>query len=88
MLLAVLFVLGVANFAMHKAVIASHHPALESLPELFRRDGGRFTLVFEFVVLLAAMLLTANGWPGTAWFYATYSVFNAVAAWLMLSDRV
>lgn len=88
MLLAVLFCLGIANFALHKAVIESGHPAIETLPEVLRKNGGRLSLSFEFAVILAAMLLATHGWPGIAWLYSAYSLFNGVAAWLILGRRI
>ena len=88
MVLALLFALGVANFAIHKAVLESGHPFLDSLPRLFRRGGGRMSLFFEFMVLLAAMLMTSNGWPGTAVLYLIYSLLNFVTGWMLLDGRI
>lgn len=79
--------LGAANFAMHKAVLESRHPALGAMPGLVRKFGGRATLGLEFLVLLAALLLAANGFPGWGWAYAGYTALNALAAWLILSRR-
>ena len=88
MLIVVLFLLGVANFALHKAVLDSGHPMLDALPSFYRSAGGRFSLMFEFVVLLVAMLLAANGWPGAATAYGIYSVLNLGTAWLVLTGRI
>lgn len=86
--LIVIFLLGVANFALHGAVLKSGHPLLEQMPGFVQALGGRLTLLAEFLVLLAAMLLTANGWAGLVWAYAGYSVLNAMSAWLILSGRI
>lgn len=86
--LFVIFLLGIGNFALHSAVLLSGHTLLGEMPRLFEALGGRLTLVVEFVVLLAAMLLAANGWPGLVWVYAGYSAFNALSAWLILSGRI
>lgn len=88
MVLALLFALGVANFAVHKAVLESEHPMLDVLPGLFRRGGGRMSLLFEFVVLLSAMIMASNGWPGAAVLYGFYSLFNLIAGWLVLDERI
>lgn len=88
MVLMFLFALGVANFAVHKAVLESGHPMLDVLPSLFRSGGGRMSLVFEFVVLLSAMLLAQNGWQTAAWLYCLYSLFNLIAGWLVLDERI
>lgn len=88
MLLGVLFILGMANFAVHKAVLESHHPLLDTLPAVFRAGGGRVSLGFEFLLLVAAMLLVSHGWPPAAWGYGVYSLLNGTTAWLLLNDRL
>lgn len=79
---------GIGNFAVHKAVLESRHPMLDALPGFYRSGGGRFSLWFEFVILLAAMLLAGNGWPGMAIAYGIYSLLNFGTGWLILSGRV
>lgn len=86
--LAVIFVFGVINFALHSAVLKSGHPFVAQMPGFVRLLGGRLTLVAEFLVLLAAMLLAANGWAGLVWAYAGYTALNAASAWLILSGRI
>jgi hypothetical protein len=89
MALVVLFLLGVGNFAMHKAVLESRHLLLGRAPWFVHMLGGkRFGLVVEFLVLLGSMLMVAQGATGWAWGYAVYSLANAAAAWLILSDRI
>ncbi len=83
-----IFLLGIANFALHKAVLESGHPLLGRMPWFVHMLGGRLTLVSEFLVLLAALLLVANGWPALAWAYLLYSVLNVLSAWLILTDRI
>ena len=82
------FLLGVANFAMHKAVLESGHPLLGRMPWFVHMLGGRGSLAVEFIVLLGAMLLVGTGYPGWAWAYFGYTALNAVASWLILSRRV
>ena len=81
------FLMGIANFAMHRAVQDSGHPALGYMPRLTGRKGRRATLAFEFLVLLAAMMLVANHHPAWALGYGLYTGANALAAWLILSQR-
>jgi hypothetical protein len=88
MLILVTFLLGVANFAVHRAVLDSGHPLMRQVPWFFHVMGGRFSLLVEFVMLLGAMLLVAGGSTGWAWFYTGYSVVNAMSAWLILTGRV
>ncbi|MEP7221622.1 MAG: hypothetical protein ABI673_03030 [Novosphingobium sp.] len=82
------FLLGVANFAMHKGVLESGHPLLGHLPRLMRAPGGWASLFIEFLLLLGTMLLVGNGAPGWAAAYAFYSAVNALSAWLILTGRV
>lgn len=86
--LAIIFVLGILNFALHSAVLKSGHPFVAQMPGFVRLLGGRLTFVAEFLVLLAAMLLAANGWAGLVWAYGGYTALNAVSAWLILSGRM
>lgn len=86
--IAIIFFLGIANFAMHKAVIESDHPFLEQARWLASAKGRRFALGLEFGVLLAAMLLAANGWPELAIGYALYTGLNGLTAWMILKGRV
>lgn len=83
-----IFILGVANFAMHKAVLESGHPLVGQMPPFVQRLGGRITLAAEFVLLLGAMLLVAAGFAGWGWAYLGYTLLNALAAWLILGGRI
>lgn len=82
------FLLGIGNFAMHKAVLDSRHPLLGQMPWFVHLLGGRIGLVSEFLVLLAALMLIANGSPQWGWAYIGYSAVNAVGAWLILTGRI
>ena len=87
-LVVMIFVLGIANFAMHKAVLESGHPLVGQMLALVHRLGGRITLAAEFVLLLGAMLLVAAGHAGWGWAYLGYTSVNALAAWLILGRRI
>jgi hypothetical protein len=82
------FLLGIGNFAVHKAVLESGHPMLGQMPRLLRASRGRGSLAVEFLVLLGAMLLVGAGSRGWTWAYAGYTGLNGFAAWLILSRRV
>jgi len=86
--LSIMFLLGIANFAIHQAVMESGHPLIEQMSGFAQLLGGKATLIAEFAVLLVAMLIAANGWPGVMWGYVGYSALNAGSAWLMLSGRI
>lgn len=84
----VIFVLGIGNFALNRAVFESGHPLFARMPRTTRMFRNRAALVTEFAVLFFALLLSADGWPGFAWAYAVYTAFNTFTAWLILSGRV
>ncbi len=88
MLIAIVFLLGIANFAMHKAVLESGHPLVAALPALMRSPGQSFAYGLEFLVLVGSMLLAANSGAHWAWAYGAYSAVNALSAWLILTRRV
>lgn len=86
--LLIIFLLGVANFALHRAVLESGHPLLGSAPWYVHLLGGRISLVTEFLLLFAALLLAAQGWPWLVWAYLGYSALNGLGGWLVLTGRV
>ncbi|MGL5837189.1 MAG: hypothetical protein ACRCY3_01660 [Sphingorhabdus sp.] len=89
MYLIVAFFLGIANFAMHKAVVESGHPFVEDTKLYFGKHMGRnSSYIFEFGILLGAMLLSFWGSGLVLGFYMAYTLFNAIAAWLLLSRRL
>ena len=88
MALVAIFMMGVLNFALHRAVLDSDHPILEGSAWFTTMLGGKGSLVLEFFVLIAAMVLTRLDYPSVPWAYGAYSGLNAVAAWLILSRRV
>jgi hypothetical protein len=83
-----LFMLGIGNFAMHRAVLESGHPLLGQTPWFFQLLGGRFSLVVEYFLLLGTMLMASQGSAGWAWGYAVYSGVNGLSMWLILSGRI
>jgi len=87
MVILFVFLLGIGNFTLHKAVLESRHPLLAQLAWLVNLLGGRGSLVLEFAGLFAAMVLVGTGHPGWAWVYLGYSALNGLAAWLLLSGR-
>ncbi|MDE2561956.1 MAG: hypothetical protein KGL48_06860 [Sphingomonadales bacterium] len=88
MALLVVFLLGVGNFAMHSAVMDSGHPLIGHMPWFYHALGGRFSMVVEFLVLIAALLFATSAGATAATIYVAYSLLNAVATWLILTGRV
>lgn len=86
--IVITFLLGIANFALHRAVLESGHPLLAA--SRWHRTSllGRMTLTWEFVLLLAVMLLVAGGRTGWGIGYAFYSALNGLAAWAILTRRI
>jgi hypothetical protein len=84
----IIFVLGVGNFTMHRAVMESGHPLIRHWSCVAHPLARRIALGSEFLVLLLALMLARNGWPGFAYAYAIYTACNALASWLMLKGRV
>lgn len=84
MAILVTFLLGIGNFAFHGAILDGRRRLLQDLPQFIQTLGGRASLIAEFVVLLAAMLLAADGRTAWAWAYFAYTVFNAAAAWVIV----
>ncbi len=85
--LLVIFFLGIGNFAAHQAVLESRHPMLARVP-FFYMLGGRFSLAIEFVMLVGAMLVVAEGAMVWALFYALYTAVNLLWVWLIWSGRI
>jgi hypothetical protein len=82
------FLLGIGNFTLHRAVLSSGHPALAQMAWLVKGLGGRASFLLELALLFAALLLAAGGHPGWAGAYFVYSALNALAAWLILTRRM
>jgi len=85
--LVIVFFLGIANFALHRAVLESGHPLVAAMPRAFQMLGGRMSLIVEFAMLLGAMWMVSAGSTGWAFAYILYSGVNGLAAWLILSGR-
>jgi len=88
MVIVMVFLLGIGNFALHRAVLESRHPLVERLTGNGRPLFGRMSMAAEFVALLTALLLVANGHEWWSWAYLGYSLFNAVSGWLILTRRI
>lgn len=88
MALFFVFLLGIANFALHRAALVRGQALLGRLPPALRSLWGGASLLVEFVLLVISMAMVANGVTGWAWGYGLYTGGNALAAWLVLSGRL
>lgn len=87
MAIVIVFVLGIVNFAAHRAVLESGHPLVDAMPSVLQLLGGRMSFVVEFAMLLGALWMVSAGSTGWALAYICYSAVNGLAAWLILSGR-
>ena len=88
MAILITFLLGIGNFALHRAVMESGHPLQGRMPWLVTSFGGRFTMLVEFLLLVAALLFASEDVVGGPIAYVIYSVLNSFSAWLILTDQV
>jgi hypothetical protein len=83
------FALGIANFAMHRAVVESRHPFIEDTKLYFGKHLGKYgSYVLEFAILAGAMLFADAGSVLVAVIYSLYAAMNGLATWLLLSGRI
>ncbi len=88
MVLIFCFLMGTANFAMHKAVAESGHPFVEDTKRYFGKYFGPYSsYAIELLLLIGAMLFAYEGSLIIALIYWAYTGMNALATWLLLSGR-
>jgi hypothetical protein len=88
MLVLFCFLMGIANFAMHKAVAQSGHPFVEDTKRYFGKHFSPYASYgIELLLLIAAMAFAQSGSQWAALLYWGYTGFNGVATWLLLTGR-
>jgi hypothetical protein len=88
MLVILCFLMGVANFAMHKAVAESGHPFVEDTKRYFSRHFSPYgSYAIELALLIGAMLFAQEGAVLVVLVYGAYTGMNGIATWLLLSGR-
>jgi hypothetical protein len=89
MMLVMCFLMGIANFAMHKAVAESGHPFVEDTKLYFGRYFGQYASYgIELAMLTGAMWFAYEGAAIIAFIYWVYTGMNALETWLLLSGRM
>ena len=84
-----IFLCGIAYFALHKATMESDHPmAVQMRAALNRFMGGWGSYLLEFVILLSALSFATLGWSIAMPAYLVYTATNALAAWAILNGRI
>ena len=88
MLVVFCFFMGIANFAMHKAVAESGHPFVEDTKRYFGKHFSPYgSYAIELAILIGAMLFAQEGAVLVALVYLAYTGMNGVATWLLLSGK-
>lgn len=91
MLIALIAILlcGTANFAMHRWMLECAHPVVRAASERLRRLLGRHaTYIFEFALLLLALVMAESNWFPTLMLYGVYTALNAATvAWVKSLER-
>ena len=82
MLLTVCFLMGIANFFMHRAVAGSGHPFVEDTKRYFGAHFGPYgSYAIELALLIGALWPVNEGSLTISLLYAAYTAINGVATW-------
>ncbi len=78
------FLAGIGNFAMHRALMESRDPIVRAAVQPMLRATGRYTsYIVEFVLLVLALGFS-RGWPvGALALYGLYTMVNALVFGLL-----
>ena len=87
MALIVTFLLGIGNFAWHRAVLESGHPMVSDLTPSGLHAIRFASLALEFILLCAALFAVRGGEPTWVFAYLLYSLMNGGAAWALVKGR-
>lgn len=84
-----IFCAGIANFAMHRAFMESDDPLVQAMVRPFVEKVGPWTsYAFEFMLLLAALMLVTRNWFAAILLYGLYTLVNAMAfSWIRNRPR-
>ena len=82
------FLLGVGNFALHGAVTAAHRPLFADLAPDVLSTIRAASIGLEFALLCGALYAAETALEPWLWAYAGYSLFNIVAAWVLIAGRL
>lgn len=80
--------LGIGNFACHRAVMESGHVMVTDLRPAALRLMRGLSLALEFLLLCAALFAVNSGASYWVWAYVLYSGINGGAAWLIITKRI
>lgn len=76
-MLIVIFLMGVANFYCHRAVMEGEGPLLREFAETMRRYGGGWAgYAIDFIFLTIALGFARAGSTVIVFFYGVYTALN------------
>lgn len=85
--LIAIFFAGVANFAMHRAMVESDDPVVKQALKPFQdRLGPYATYAAEYLFLVAGLTIAARHWFAGLMIYGIYTILNVVA-FTMIRNR-
>lgn len=88
MALVIAFLLGMGNFACHRAVIGSGHPMIAQMAANRLNALRWVSLSVEFVLLVGALYAARQGGTAWVWAYGGYTLLNASAAVALISGKM
>lgn len=84
----IIFVCGIGNFAMHKAMMESNHPMITEARGSFSKFLGPYgSYILEFLMLAAALIFANMGMLSAVFFYGVYTLANGAGAYVLFSNK-
>ncbi|MEH6756054.1 MAG: hypothetical protein V7676_00935 [Parasphingorhabdus sp.] len=84
----IIFICGIGNFAMHKAMMESDHPMVSEARGSFSKLLGPYgSYILEFAMLAAALVFANMGMLTAVIFYSIYTLANGAGAYVLFSNR-
>ncbi|WP_108810811.1 hypothetical protein [Sphingorhabdus sp. Alg231-15] len=84
----IIFICGIGNFAMHKAMMESNHPMITEARGSFSKFLGPYgSYIIEFGMLAAALIFANMGMLSAVIFYGVYTLANGAGAYVLFSNK-
>ncbi|GAB5482156.1 hypothetical protein [Sphingorhabdus sp. EL138] len=84
----IIFICGIGNFAMHKAMMESDHPMITEARGSFSKLLGPYgSYILEFAMLAAALIFANMGMLSAVFFYGIYTLANCAGAYVLFSNK-
>jgi hypothetical protein len=84
----IIFICGIGNFAMHKAMMESDHPMITEARGSFSKLLGPYgSYILEFFMLTAALIFANLGMLSAVIFYGIYTLANGAGAYVLFSNK-